>query len=176
MIGVRAAALKPSVQCSAAFNVRFATVSFGSEACAGPAAASANATASASGLQVRRTAPMVSSSIDARTPPQPDAVLHRDGSAGEADRATGQEAVAGGDLIDHGLRHRRVGRDGHHRDVGAASVLARRLAAHRGVGDVDAVLAEAGADAPDHAGDVAVAEEREVLVVHLEVEALAPGL
>ena len=38
------------------------------------------------------------------------------------------------------------------------------------------MLAEAGADAADHAGDVAVAEQREVRIVDLEVEALAPGL
>ncbi len=56
------------------------------------------------------------------------------------------------------------------------AVLARGLAADGGLGDVDPVLAEAGADAPDHAGKVGVAEEREVGVVELEVEALAPGL
>ena len=56
------------------------------------------------------------------------------------------------------------------------AVLAGRLAADRGLGDVDPVRAEHGADAPDHAGEVGVAEQREVGVVELEVEALAPGL
>jgi hypothetical protein len=42
-------------------------------------------------------------------------------------------------------------------------------------GDVDAVLAEARPHAPDHAGDVAVAEERDV-VLELQVEAVPPGL
>ena len=51
-----------------------------------------------------------------------------------------------------------------------------RLTADRGGVDVDAVLAEAGADAADHAGDVGVAEQRQVRIVDLEVEALAPGL
>ena len=38
------------------------------------------------------------------------------------------------------------------------------------------MLAEARADAPDHAGDVGVAEQRQVRIVDLQVEALAPGL
>ena len=46
----------------------------------------------------------------------------------------------------------------------------------RGGVDVDAVLAQAGADAADHAGDVGVLEQRQVRIVDLEVEALAPGL
>ena len=50
------------------------------------------------------------------------------------------------------------------------------LTAHGGGGDVDAVLAEARADAADHAGDVGVAEQRQVRIVDLQVEALAPGL
>ena len=78
--------------------------------------------------------------------------------------------------IDQRLRHRRVGGDRHHGDVVAAAVLAGRRAPDRGLGDVDPVLAEGGADAADHAGQVGVAEEREVRVVELEVEALAPGL
>src|SRR5215213_2066887 len=96
---------------------------------------------------------------------------------GQAERAARDEAVARDDLVDDGLRHRGVRGDRHDGDVGAGAVLlAGRLAADCGVGDVHAVLAEAGADAADHAGHVAVAEQGQVLVVHLEVEALAPGL
>ena len=54
--------------------------------------------------------------------------------------------------------------------------LAGRLAPDRGGGDVHAVRAERGADAADHARHVLVAEQHEVAVVHLQVEALAPGL
>ena len=49
------------------------------------------------------------------------------------------------------------------------------LVADGGGVDVDAVRAERRADAADHAGQVAVAEQRQV-VLELEVEAPAPGL
>ena len=72
---------------------------------------------------------------------------------------------------------RRVGRDDHHRDLVAAAVVARRLPADRGGGDVHAALAEHRADAAHHARQVAVAEQRQVgALVELEVEALAPRL
>ena len=61
----------------------------------------------------------------------------------ERDGATCDEAVGGDDLVDDRLRHRVVGGDRHHGDVVAVAVLARGLAADRGLGDVDPVLAEA---------------------------------
>ena len=72
--------------------------------------------------------------------------------------------------------NRRVGGDRHHRELAAALVVAGRLAADGGGGDVHAVLAERRPDAADHAGHVLVAEQRQVALVHLQVEALAPGL
>ena len=51
--------------------------------------------------------------------------------------------------------------------------LAARLGADRGGDDVDAVLAEGGADTADHARLVGVAEDRQVLGEG-DVEALAP--
>ena len=93
----------------------------------------------------------------------------------EADRAAADEAVGGRDLRDDVVRH-------------AASVVtaitARSLRAvvaraWRPTAAAEMlmpVLAEARADAADHAGDVGVAEQRQVRIVDLQVEALAPGL
>ena len=67
------------------------------------------------------------------------------------DGAAGEEAVGARDLRDDVARDRRVGRDDHDRDLVAAAVLAGRLAADRGGGDVHAALAEHGADAAHHA-------------------------
>src|SRR5438270_381688 len=92
----------------------------------------------------------------------------------ERDRAAGDEAVGGDDLVEDLLWRPRVGRHHHHRErvVRGRFVV---VAADGGRGDVDAVRAERLADAADHAGDVGVAEDREVLL-DLDVEALAPGL
>ncbi len=78
-------------------------------------------------------------------------------------KKSSRPAIASIDVVGH----RRVGgqrHDGLRRGV---------LGADRGGDDVDAVLAEGGADAADHPGLVGVAEDREVLGER-QVEALAP--
>src|SRR3954451_16410890 len=88
----------------------------------------------------------------------------------ERDDPAVEEALGAGDLLHDPGRDRRVRGDDHHRQLAAAPVLAGRLPADRGGGDVDPVGAERAADAADHPGHVAVAEQGEVVVVELEVE------
>jgi hypothetical protein len=67
------------------------------------------------------------------------------------------------------------GRHDHRRQAAAIGVVPVHLAADRGRGDVDAVAAEDRADVADHPGDVAVAEDRDVLL-QLDHEAVVPHL
>src|ERR1700728_415966 len=80
-------------------------------------------------------------------------------ASAQRDAPTGDEANACDDLIDHLARHLRVGRDDHCRQP--LLILVGGVA-DRGGGDVDAVRAEARADAADHAGEVGVAEHAHV--------------
>ena len=68
---------------------------------------------------------------------------------------------------------RDVGRDRHHREVGVAPSSWRPTAAAEMLMPCSP---RQRADAADHAGHVGVAEQRQVRIVDLEVEALAPGL
>src|SRR5437868_5006099 len=83
---------------------------------------------------------------------------------------TGDELRLGQELVDDGGRDRRAGGEDHH---GAVVLGLVRGVAHGGRGDVDTGVTERGADAADHAGNVAVLEEREMLF-ELKVEALVP--
>src|SRR5712692_9453620 len=110
-----------------------------------------------------------------RVPPERPTAVAAAASPSERHGAAVHEAVAGDDLVHHVLWHGPVARDGHR---GQRPVVLRRavgLAAHGRRDDVDAVLAEGGPDAADHARHVGVAEEGDV-GLELQVEPVAPGL
>src|SRR5215213_5328554 len=125
---------------------------------------------SATGLRPWRVATRnrTSARRSASPPPYPAAV-RRARLVAESHATPGDEPVRSDDLVDYALRDRRIGRDRHDREVAAA--LARRLAPDRGGRDVHAMDAERGAHAPDHPRHVLVAEQRQVALVHLQVEA-----
>src|SRR6202046_140579 len=87
------------------------------------------------------------------------------GRSAEHDSPAGDKALGGDDLIDNGSRHWHVG--GH--DHRGQALIRCRLCPEWGIGrmaygsrgDVDAVRTEDVADAPDHARQVGVAEDRD---------------
>src|SRR5882672_2475019 len=82
-----------------------------------------------------------------------------------------EEAFGGDDLVDELARHRHVAGHDHHGQAVVSVVVVGQVPDGRRV-DVHLVGAEDRPDPADHAGHVAVAEQRDV-VLELEVEALA---